>query len=70
MLANHGLQVSVQEDTTADPDQDGRVIDQAPIGGTRVHEGDTVSIVVGVYGRGPDHAMTISADVEERMRCG
>jgi serine/threonine protein kinase len=54
VLTNHGLDVSVQEDTTADPDEDGRVIDQAPAGGTRVHEGDTVSIVVGVFGTEPE----------------
>ena len=53
VLANHGLDVSIQEDTTADPEQDGRVIDQAPAGGARVHEGDTVSIVVGVFGEAP-----------------
>jgi serine/threonine-protein kinase len=49
ILSNRGLDVVVQEDTTTDPDEDGRVIDQAPIAGSRARQGDTVTIVVAVF---------------------
>jgi serine/threonine-protein kinase len=48
ILRNRGLDVSVDEETVSDPAEDGRVVDQAPEGGTRVRQGDTVTILVGV----------------------
>jgi serine/threonine-protein kinase len=38
----------VQQDTDQQAD-DGRVLDQAPASGTRAHEGDSVTIVVGHF---------------------
>ncbi|HYU60841.1 MAG TPA: PASTA domain-containing protein [Solirubrobacterales bacterium] len=49
ILTNHGLDVVFQEESVADPDDDGRVIDQAPAAGTRVRQGDTVSLVIGAF---------------------
>jgi eukaryotic-like serine/threonine-protein kinase len=48
VLSNRGLDVVVQEETTTDPAEDGRVIDQAPAAGARLRQGDTVTIVIGV----------------------
>jgi eukaryotic-like serine/threonine-protein kinase len=48
ILANRGLDAVVQEEPTTDPDEDGRVIDQAPAAGARLRQGDTVTIVIGV----------------------
>ena len=53
-LTGLGLNVSVDEDVTTDPSEDGRVIDQAPSQGTRVRSGDTVTIVVGVFEEPPE----------------
>ena len=39
---------AVVEETTDDPDQDGRVISEFPPGGSRGRRGDTVTISVGV----------------------
>jgi serine/threonine-protein kinase len=46
-LKRAGFTVSVTEQTTEDPSQDGRVINQFPPGGSRASRGDAVSIVVG-----------------------
>ena len=48
-LTSRGLNVTVDEDATTDPSEDGRVIDQAPSAGTRVRAGDDVTIVVGSF---------------------
>jgi eukaryotic-like serine/threonine-protein kinase len=56
VLQNRGLDVVVQEETTVDPGEDGRVLDQAPEPGSRVRQGDTVSIVVGVLEEAPEPA--------------
>jgi serine/threonine-protein kinase len=48
-LTGDGLSVVVSEESVDDPSDDGRVIDQAPGGGTRVQMGSTVTIVVGVF---------------------
>jgi len=48
-LTSRGLSVIVDEQSTDDPSEDDRVIDQAPAGGTRVRSGDQVTIVVGVF---------------------
>jgi serine/threonine-protein kinase len=47
-LASRGLSVSITEQTTTKPNEDGRVLDQAPSAGTRLRAGDQVTIVVGV----------------------
>jgi serine/threonine-protein kinase len=46
-LEGQGLKVAVDRQPVTSPSEDGRVIDQSPPGGTRVQEGDTVTIVVG-----------------------
>jgi beta-lactam-binding protein with PASTA domain len=46
-LESAGFQVQVVEQETADPSQDGIVIDQDPAGGTQAPQGATVTIVVG-----------------------
>jgi eukaryotic-like serine/threonine-protein kinase len=53
VLQNRGLDVIVQEETVSDPAEDGRVVDQAPEGGSRVRQGDTVTILVGVFAEPP-----------------
>jgi serine/threonine-protein kinase len=46
-LKRAGFSVSVSEQSTDDPSQDGRVINQFPPGGSSASRGDAVSIVVG-----------------------
>jgi beta-lactam-binding protein with PASTA domain len=48
-LRGAGLVVTVVEEPTTIQPQNGRVIDQTPSGGTRVPEGTTVTLTVGVY---------------------
>jgi serine/threonine-protein kinase len=48
-LQSAGLSVDVIEQETEDPGDDGRVLEQAPTAGARVHGGDQVTIVVGVF---------------------
>ncbi|HRV60778.1 MAG TPA: PASTA domain-containing protein, partial [Solirubrobacterales bacterium] len=51
-LSSAGLVASVQTETTTIQPQDGKVIDQSPISGTKVTEGSTVVITVGKYEAG------------------
>ncbi len=53
-LTGRGLNVSIQTETTEDESEDGRVIDQAPGGGTRVIMGEQVTIVVGEFEEPPE----------------
>lgn len=46
-LAAEGLSVSVDERETADPSEDGIVLEQAPTAGTNMSPGDRVRLVVG-----------------------
>ncbi len=48
-LSGRGLNVNIVEQKTNDESEDDRVLDQAPDAGTRVLEGDTVTIFVGVF---------------------
>jgi serine/threonine-protein kinase len=48
-LQGAGLSVDVIEQDTEERSEDGRVLDQAPDGGARVHSGDQVTIVVGAF---------------------
>ncbi len=48
-LSSAGLVASVQTQSTSIQPQDGRVIDQSPISGTKVADGSTVVITVGSY---------------------
>jgi serine/threonine-protein kinase len=48
-LQSAGLSVDVIEQDTEDRSDDGRVLEQAPGPGSRVHSGDQVTIVVGVF---------------------
>ncbi len=48
-LSSRGLGADVVEQETAERDEDGRVLEQAPSPDTRVRSGDTVTIVVGVF---------------------
>ncbi len=47
LLQSRGLGVEVLARETADPDEDGRVLDQAPGAGERLRQGDLVTIYVG-----------------------
>ena len=47
-LGSRGLSVIVQEQETTKPNENDRVLDQAPSAGTRLRAGDQVTIVVGV----------------------
>jgi len=47
VLEQSGFSVDVQEQDTTDPAQDGIVLSQDPIGGTKAKPGTTVTIVVG-----------------------
>lgn len=49
VLQGRGLSVEVLDEETDDEGDDGRVLDQAPSSGTRVRQGDTVTIVVGEF---------------------
>jgi beta-lactam-binding protein with PASTA domain/predicted Ser/Thr protein kinase len=46
-LEQSGFTVDVQEQDTTDPSQDGIVLDQDPVGGTKAKPGATVTITVG-----------------------
>jgi serine/threonine-protein kinase len=46
-LEQSGFSVDVQEQDTTDPSQDGIVLDQDPVGGTKAKPGTTVTITVG-----------------------
>ncbi len=46
-LKRAGFRVSVRQDPTAAPEEDGLVTDEFPPGGSRAQRGDTVTIVVG-----------------------
>ncbi|MGH2986571.1 MAG: PASTA domain-containing protein, partial [Solirubrobacterales bacterium] len=48
-LTGRGLNVNIVEQETDDEADDDRVLDQAPDSGTRVLQGDTVTIFVGVF---------------------
>jgi serine/threonine-protein kinase len=47
VLEQSGFSVDVQEEDTTDPLQDGLVLSQDPVGGTKAKPGTTVTIVVG-----------------------
>ena len=47
MLEQSGFSVDVQQQDTTDPTQDGIVLSQDPLGGTKAKPGTTVTIVVG-----------------------
>ena len=46
-LEQSGFTVDVQEQDTTDPNQDGIVLEQDPVGGTKAKPGTTVTITVG-----------------------
>jgi serine/threonine-protein kinase len=48
-LTSMGLDVNVVKQEVDDESDDDRVLDQAPASGTRVHEGDEVTIFVGKF---------------------
>jgi eukaryotic-like serine/threonine-protein kinase len=48
-LTGRGLNVNIVEQETDEEAEDDRVLDQAPDPGTRVRQGDTVTIFVGVF---------------------
>ena len=48
-LTERGLDVNIVEQGTEDEGEDDRVLDQAPDAGTRVRQGDTVTIFVAVF---------------------
>jgi serine/threonine-protein kinase len=48
-LSGQGFNASVVEQETADPSEDGRVIDQNPAGNSTATQGSTVTITVGRF---------------------
>ncbi len=48
-LANAGFHVDKENQDTSDPNQDGMVVDQSPIGGSSAQAGSHVTIYVGRY---------------------
>jgi serine/threonine-protein kinase len=48
-LEASGFHVSIEKTTTQDPNQDGFVLGQSPVGGTAAKPGTTVTITVGSY---------------------
>jgi serine/threonine-protein kinase len=48
-IQGEGFKVTVTEQDTADPTEDGRVIDQTPAGNSEQEQGSTVTIVVGRF---------------------
>jgi serine/threonine-protein kinase len=48
-LRGSGFTPRVQQEATANPSEDGLVLDQDPPGGTQATRGSTVTIVVGRY---------------------
>jgi serine/threonine-protein kinase len=62
-LAGAGLSVDVIEQDTEDRGDDGRVLDQAPAGGARVHSGDQVTVVIGVFTE-PETTTTTTTEPE------
>jgi serine/threonine-protein kinase len=52
-LGNAGFATNVQEQATADPNQDGLVLGQDPAGGGEAEQGSTVTIIVGVFQEQP-----------------
>jgi serine/threonine-protein kinase len=49
IMQNAGLNVVWQDEETTSPDDDGRVLDQAPEPGQRVQRGTTVTLIVGEF---------------------
>jgi serine/threonine-protein kinase len=52
-LKKAGFVVSISEETTSDPNESNRVLNQFPPGGSRGRRGDTVTITVGVLQAAP-----------------
>jgi serine/threonine-protein kinase len=48
-LRNAGFKLDVERTDTADPTQDGKVVEQDPTGGTQADQGSTVTIVVAKF---------------------
>ena len=59
-LEQKGLSVGVQQRSTNDKGDDGRVLDQSPSAGNRVSPGDQVTLLVGQYGGSTSTATTSS----------
>jgi eukaryotic-like serine/threonine-protein kinase len=49
LMQNAGLNVVWQDEETTNPEDDGRVLDQAPEPGQRVPEGTTVTLIIGEF---------------------
>jgi beta-lactam-binding protein with PASTA domain len=52
-LKDAGLSVRVVKRTTSDPNEDGQVLDQSPVAGTRLRRGEFVTVFVGKFKQPP-----------------
>jgi eukaryotic-like serine/threonine-protein kinase len=52
-LKDAGLSVRIVKRTTSDPNEDGQVLEQAPVAGTRLRRGEFVTVFVGKFSEPP-----------------
>ena len=52
-LKDAGLSVRIVKRTTSDPNEDGQVLDQSPVAGTRLRRGEFVTVFVGKFKESP-----------------
>jgi beta-lactam-binding protein with PASTA domain len=52
-LKDAGLSVRIVKRMTSDPNEDGRVLDQSPVAGTRLRRGEFVTVFVGKFKEPP-----------------
>ncbi len=52
-LKDAGLSVRIVKRTTSDPNEDGQVLDQSPVAGTRLRRGEFVTVFVGKFSEPP-----------------
>jgi beta-lactam-binding protein with PASTA domain len=52
-LKDAGLSVRIVKRTTSDPNEDGQVLDQSPVAGTRLRRGEFVTVFVGKFKEPP-----------------
>ncbi|MEK6272431.1 MAG: Stk1 family PASTA domain-containing Ser/Thr kinase [Actinomycetota bacterium] len=59
-LKDAGLSVRIVKRTTSDPNEDGQVLDQSPVAGTRLRRGEFVTVFVGKFQEPPPTTPTPS----------
>jgi serine/threonine-protein kinase len=69
-LQSRGLSVEIVEQETDVRSEDDRVLDQAPAAGTRLRQGDAVTIIVGVYVEPEPPSTTTTSTTDEAPDVG